>query len=41
MAEELKRSIPVSRIKVISGVGHWMPLEDPDAVASAMLEFLT
>jgi len=41
MAEELKRSIPVSRIKVISGVGHWMPLEDPDAVASAVLEFLT
>ena len=41
MAEELKRSIPVSRIKVIPGVGHWMPLEDPDAVAAAMLEFLT
>jgi 3-oxoadipate enol-lactonase len=41
MAEELKGSIPVSRIKVISGVGHWMPLEDPDAIASAMLEFLT
>ena len=41
MAEELKGSIPVSRVKVIPGVGHWMPLEDPDAVASAMLEFLT
>ena len=41
MAEELKGSIPVSRIKVISGVGHCMPLEDPDAIASAMLEFLT
>jgi pimeloyl-ACP methyl ester carboxylesterase len=31
----------VSRIKVISGAGHWMQLEDPDAVASAVLEFLT
>jgi pimeloyl-ACP methyl ester carboxylesterase len=41
MAEELKASIPVSRIKVVPGVGHWMPLEDPDAVAAAILEFLT
>ncbi len=41
MAEELKASIPVSRIKVLPGVGHWMPLEDPDTVAAAILEFLT
>jgi pimeloyl-ACP methyl ester carboxylesterase len=41
MAEELKASIPVSRIKVIPGVGHWMPLEAPDPIAAAILEFLT
>ena len=41
MAEELKASIPVSRIKVIAGAGHWTPLEDPDAIAAAILEFLT
>jgi len=41
MAEELKASIPVSRIKVIPGVGHWMPVEAPDALVGAILEFLT
>jgi 3-oxoadipate enol-lactonase len=41
MAEELKASIPVSRIKVLPAVGHWMPLEAPDALSSAILEFLT
>jgi 3-oxoadipate enol-lactonase len=41
MAEELKRGIPVSRIKVLADVGHWSPLEDPGAVAASMLEFLT
>jgi 3-oxoadipate enol-lactonase len=41
MAEELKASIPVSRIKVLPGVGHWMPVEAPDALVGAILEFLT
>lgn len=41
MAEELKRSIPVSRVKVLPHVGHWSPVEDPGAVAAAVLEFLT
>lgn len=41
MAEELKASIPVSRIKVLTGVGHWSPVEAPDALAAAILEFLT
>ncbi len=41
MAEELKRSIPVSRIKVLPDVGHWSPLEAPGPLAAAILEFLT
>jgi 3-oxoadipate enol-lactonase len=41
MAEELKASIPVSRVKVLPDVGHWSPLESPGTVASTILEFLT
>jgi pimeloyl-ACP methyl ester carboxylesterase len=41
MAEELKSSIPVSRVKVIPDVGHWSPVESPGAVAATILEFLT
>ncbi|MEX0591871.1 MAG: alpha/beta fold hydrolase [Nitriliruptoraceae bacterium] len=41
MAEELKSSIPVSRVKVLADVGHWMPVEAPGAVAAAILEYLT
>lgn len=41
MAEELKRSIPVSRVQVIPDVGHWSIVEAPGAVAAAILEFLT
>ena len=41
MAEELKRSIPVSRVQVLPDVGHWSPVEAPGAVAAAILEFLT
>jgi 3-oxoadipate enol-lactonase len=41
MAEELKRSIPVSRVAVLPHVGHWVPLEDPGALAATILEFLT
>jgi 3-oxoadipate enol-lactonase len=41
MAEELKASIPVSRIRVIPSTGHWLPVEAPDALAATILEFLT
>ena len=41
MTEELKRSIPVSRVHVLPDVGHWSPIEAPGAVAAAVLEFLT
>jgi 3-oxoadipate enol-lactonase len=41
MAEELKASIPVSRVKVLPDVGHWSPVEDPGAIAATILEFLT
>jgi 3-oxoadipate enol-lactonase len=41
MTEELKRSIPVSRVHVLPDVGHWSPFEAPGAVAAAILEFLT
>ncbi|MEX2324634.1 MAG: alpha/beta fold hydrolase [Nitriliruptoraceae bacterium] len=41
MAEELKGSIPVSRVKVLPDVGHWSPVEAPGALAAAILEFLT
>jgi hypothetical protein len=29
MSEELKRSIPVSRVQVLPNVGHWSPIEAP------------
>lgn len=41
MAEELKADIPVSTVRVIPHTGHWVPVEDPGAVAAAILEFLT
>ena len=41
MTERLHREIPVSRVKVISSAAHWVPLEQPDQVATAILEFLT
>jgi 3-oxoadipate enol-lactonase len=41
MAEELKASIPVSRVKVLPDVGHWSPLEAPGPIAASILEFLT
>lgn len=41
MAEELKRSIPVTSVRVLPHVGHWSPVEDPGAVAAAILEFLS
>lgn len=41
MAEELARSIPVCRVKVLPDVGHWVPLEAPGPLAATILEFLT
>ena len=41
MAEELKSSIPVSRVKVLPDVGHWLPVEAPGALAASILEFLS
>ena len=41
MTEELHRDIPVSMVKVIPSAAHWVPLEQPDTVAAAILEFLT
>ncbi|MBW3620985.1 MAG: alpha/beta hydrolase, partial [Actinobacteria bacterium] len=41
MAEEIKRSIPVTSVRVLPHVGHWSPVEDPGAVAAAILEFLS
>ncbi|HVM13940.1 MAG TPA: alpha/beta fold hydrolase [Egibacteraceae bacterium] len=41
MTEELHRDIPVSRVRVIPAAAHWAALEQPDAIAAAILEFLT
>ena len=41
MTEELHRDIPVSLVRVIPSASHWVALEQPDAVAAAILEFLT
>jgi 3-oxoadipate enol-lactonase len=41
MTEELHRQIPVSRVRILPGAAHWSPLEQPDAIAAAILEFLT
>lgn len=41
MGEELKREVPVSRLRVLPRVGHWSPVEDPEVVAAAILEFLS
>ncbi|MGI8875499.1 MAG: alpha/beta fold hydrolase [Egibacteraceae bacterium] len=41
MTEELHADIPVSTVKVIPAASHWAPLEQPDVIAAALLEFLT
>ncbi|MBA2530199.1 MAG: alpha/beta fold hydrolase [Euzebyales bacterium] len=41
MTEELHRDIPVSQVRVIPSAAHWVALEQPDAIAAAILEFLT
>lgn len=40
MTEELHGEIPVSVVRVIPGAAHWLALEQPDALAAAILEFL-
>jgi len=41
MTEELHRDIPVSTVRVIPTAAHWAPLEQPDWIAAAILEWLT
>lgn len=41
MAEELHRTIPVSRVEVMADVAHWVPVEAPGRIAASILEFLT
>lgn len=41
MTEELHRDIPVTRVRVIPSAAHWATLEQPDVIATAILEFLT
>lgn len=41
MTEELHAQIPVSRVRVIPNAGHWVVVEQPDAIAAAILEHLT
>ena len=41
MTEELHGEIPVSRVRVLPAAAHWLALEQPDALAAAILEFLT
>ncbi len=41
MSEELQSEIPVSRVQVIPTASHWAPLEQPDAIGAAVLQFLT
>ncbi len=41
MTEALHRDIPVSEVIVMPSAAHWLPLEDPDGLAAAILEFLT
>lgn len=41
MSEELHREIPVSQVRVVPTAGHWAPVEQPDQIATAILQFLT
>jgi len=40
LAESMHRAIPGSRLAVIAGAGHLVPLEQPAAFAGALTEFL-
>lgn len=39
-AELLAGKLPNARVKILSGVGHVFPVEDPEATVQAILEFL-
>jgi len=41
MTEELHKTIPVTNVRVIANAAHWCTLEQPDAIAAAILEWLT
>lgn len=39
-SEEIHAALPNSRLVIIPGAGHLSTLEQPEAVAAAMLDFL-
>ncbi len=39
-ADLLAQKLPNARVKILPGVGHIFPIEDPEATVEAMLEFL-
>jgi 3-oxoadipate enol-lactonase len=41
MTAELHAQIPVTTVRVVPHVGHWVPVEDPAWLAGALLEWLT
>lgn len=41
MTGELHAQIPVTTVRVVPHVGHWVPVEDPAWLAATMLEWLT
>jgi pimeloyl-ACP methyl ester carboxylesterase len=40
LAERQRRSFPSARIELLGGHGHWVHLENPEAVASLVVPFL-
>ncbi len=40
-ADLLARRLPYARVKILPGVGHIFPIEDPAATVEAILDFLT
>lgn len=41
MSEELHAQIPVSRVVVVPTAAHWVMVEQPDALAAAILQYLS
>ena len=39
--EDMLRTLPSARLEIIENAGHFAPVEQPDAVASVLTEFLT
>ncbi len=40
MAQELKRRITGATVETLSGIGHWMTMEDPQRSADLLLQHL-